>query len=88
MLGMSHEFDFEKGHKYSNRCSSLTGFMLSMPGTQLSAIQVDGGGRLQANEESESIGILYPGERVDMIVEWDENPPDQPSNLVLVLDQE
>jgi hypothetical protein len=59
-----------------------------MPGTQLSAIQVDGGGRLQANEESESIGILYPGERVDVIVEWDENPPDQPPNLVVVLDQE
>jgi hypothetical protein len=59
-----------------------------MPGTQLSAIQVDRSGRLQANEESESIGILYLGERVDMIVEWDENPPDQPPNLVVVLDQE
>jgi hypothetical protein len=59
-----------------------------MQGTQISAIQVDGGGRLQANEGSESIGILYPGERVDMIVEWDQNPPDQPPQLVVILDQE
>jgi hypothetical protein len=59
-----------------------------MPGTQLSAIQVDGGGRLQSNEGSEAIGILYPGERVDMIVEWDQNPPDQQPHLVVILDQE
>lgn len=59
-----------------------------MPGTQISATQVGGGGRLQANEDSESIGILYPGERVDMIVEWDQILPDQPPHLFVILDQE
>jgi hypothetical protein len=88
MLGMLTNLTSRRYHKYSTRCSSLTGFIMSVPGSQISPIEVDGGGRLQTKEDFEAIGILYPGERVDMVVAWGDNPPDHQPNLVISLDQE
>lgn len=47
---------------------ALTGISIATAGYSMTAIQVDGGNAVEAITSS-SIGILYPGERVDVIFE-------------------
>ncbi|KAM0345639.1 hypothetical protein ACHAPU_006293 [Fusarium lateritium] len=50
---------------------SIAGFTIRIDGARLRPVRVDGGFRVQS-ELTETVGILYPGERVDLDVEWDE----------------
>ncbi|KAL2672296.1 hypothetical protein Neosp_012998 [[Neocosmospora] mangrovei] len=51
---------------------SVAGFNLQMDGATMQPVRVDGGFSVQA-EASESIGIIYPGERVDVDINWTED---------------
>ena len=51
------------------------------------AVQVDGGNRIEATG-ADSVGILYPGERVDVIVCWKAGSTDSGLRLHVSLDQE
>ncbi|TVY13380.1 L-ascorbate oxidase [Lachnellula arida] len=48
---------------------ALAGFALSISGHIMTLFQVDGGNEIEAAPEAKAIGILYPGERIDVIVE-------------------
>ncbi|KAF5987243.1 L-ascorbate oxidase [Fusarium coicis] len=51
---------------------SVAGLSLSVSGATIRPVNVDGGFAVKA-EATETVGILYPGERVDLEVEWKEN---------------
>ena len=53
----------------------------------MTAFQVDGGNEVNSTPRSLSVGILYPGERIDMIVEWPRNDRTEPI-LTIILDTE
>ena len=60
----------EGGKRYRLRLvntGSLSGFSLSLDGASLSPFQLDGGNAINM-AETQSIGIIYPGERVDAIL--------------------
>ncbi|KAF5987570.1 putative multicopper oxidase [Fusarium bulbicola] len=48
---------------------SVAGLSLSVGGAIIRPVRVDGGFAVKA-EATETVGILYPGERVDLEVEW------------------
>lgn len=48
---------------------SLTGFSVRLVGYDLEAITVDGGNILERGTTAREIGVLYPGERVDIVVQ-------------------
>lgn len=52
----------------------------------MSVIQVDGGNKVKKHAEADSVGVLYPGERVDLIVELKESTENP--RLEVTLDQE
>ncbi|KAI8801782.1 ferro-O2-oxidoreductase [Cladochytrium replicatum] len=56
---------------------SLAGFALQVSSATITPITVDGGFEIEGFQ-SDSAGILYPGQRVDMIIEWD--PTNQASS--------
>jgi hypothetical protein len=47
----------------------MVGYSISITGCIMYIIQVDGGSEVSNGHSATSIGILYPGERVDIIVE-------------------
>ena len=52
-------------------------------------IQVDGGLPLAENTDVvNSVGVLYPAERVDFIVSWPEVAIDTETELIIALDKE
>ncbi|KAM6511313.1 hypothetical protein FALCPG4_016315 [Fusarium falciforme] len=51
---------------------SVAGFSVQIDGATMQPVHVDGGFSVHA-ETSDSIGILYPGERVDVDVKWAED---------------
>jgi FtsP/CotA-like multicopper oxidase with cupredoxin domain len=63
----------------------LAGVSLSIPGASLLPIEVDGGHEV-AQKESSSVGILYPGQRVDLSVKWEAGTTF--SSLTIDLDEE
>jgi hypothetical protein len=67
---------------------SLAGFTLSLPKSRIVPIQIDGGNKIKASDVSKAVGILYPGERVDLVVEWDQKLGAKELQLVVILDQE
>lgn len=48
---------------------SLAGFSVQMSSANLRPITVDGGFPIVA-DIVDSVGIIYPGERLDVVVEW------------------
>lgn len=60
----------------------MAGFNISLPGGKMEAIQIDGGNEIISVTASE-IGILYPGERVDVITS-----PNGVESLSISLDPE
>lgn len=46
---------------------ALAGLNMSMPNGGMEVIQIDGGNEIATAPATESIGILYPGERIDII---------------------
>jgi hypothetical protein len=47
----------------------MVGFSMSIAGYVMSLIRVDGGGEVSSSYGSSSIGVIYPGERIDIILE-------------------
>jgi hypothetical protein len=64
----------------------LSGFTAALPQGQMTIIQIDGGNNVESVPQSSAIGILYPGERMDIVVEWPEAATE--SNFTIILDAE
>lgn len=47
----------------------MAGFNIAIPGSELHLIEVDGGNSVANPQIAESLGVLYPGERMDVIVQ-------------------
>jgi hypothetical protein len=67
---------------------ALTGFTLSVPQAGMRVIQVDGGNPVTKTPRAESVGVLYPGERLDLIAERTSDESAMPSTLIVSLDRE
>ena len=46
---------------------AMVGLNLTVPDGSMTVVQVDGGNTIGQTPEIESVGILYPGERMDVI---------------------
>ncbi len=57
-------------------------------GSEMKVIQVDGGNHIERAATTNSVGILYPGERVDVIVNWTNCADEFNSSLIIVMDRE
>ena len=66
---------------------SLTGITLSMTGHYLELIKLDGGNDAQTTTAGTEIGILYPGERMDLIAD-NIDPSSEGGRITVALDQE
>ncbi len=67
----------------------MSGFTVKTPGIVMSLLSVDGGGPVESHTaSSSSFGILYPGERVDVIVDWESTLPGGVGYLDIILDRE
>jgi hypothetical protein len=53
----------------------------------MTVLQIDGGNDVEPSPPSSSIGIIYPGERIDLLVEWPDTDEDK-SFLTIILDTE
>ena len=53
----------------------------------MNVIQVDGGQPV-ISHPANSVGVLYPAERVDFMVEWPESTINTDSELIIELDTE
>ncbi|KAF4120553.1 Multicopper oxidase with three cupredoxin domains [Geosmithia morbida] len=81
----------DKKHSYRVRVinvGSLAGISFSVPDSEMQVIQVDGGRRVDSNKTSNSMGVLYPGERVDFLMSWPEAALDMDTELTVQLDRE
>lgn len=45
----------------------MSGFNLTMENGNMQVIKIDGGNDIGRSEQVDSVGILYPGERMDII---------------------
>lgn len=54
----------------------------------MTVVQLDGGESITNSEITDSIGILYPGERMDVIIYWPDEEQENESYLVIALDDE
>lgn len=66
---------------------ALTGFSISVTGYAIKVIMVDGGNHVGSNAGAGTVGILYPGERIDVVVERLGETEDG-SKVVVSLDHE
>lgn len=66
---------------------ALTGFSLTMTGYTMTLVQVDGGNPVEAIR-AETVGILYPGERMDLILERTESSEYESAWITVALDRE
>lgn len=67
--------------------STMAGFTVQITDAKLTPLEVDGGCEIQGSR-SDTVGILYPGERVDLLVEWDKGPMLKNPRLHISLDTE
>ncbi|PSR82485.1 multicopper oxidase-domain-containing protein [Coniella lustricola] len=77
-------------HRYLVRLvntGSLTGFSFTIPDAEVNITSVDGDQAVTA-DPSNGVGILYPGERVDFILSWQQAFQSNSSSLVVNLDKE
>jgi hypothetical protein len=68
--------------------SALSGFALSTTNSQMSVFQLDGGNEINPSKPASSVGVLYPGERMDILIEWNVKPQSSDSYLSITLDSE
>ncbi|RDW68218.1 hypothetical protein BP5796_08875 [Coleophoma crateriformis] len=66
---------------------SIAGLSIDIKNAKLDPFQVDGGFDI-AGVPSDSVGVVYPGERVDLVIQWEENAKAEGSSLTISLDQE
>ncbi|KAJ3089611.1 hypothetical protein HK100_007707 [Physocladia obscura] len=64
---------------------SLAGFTLQISSTTLTPFTVDGGFQIDGYA-ADTVGILYPGERADLLLDWNDSP--EQSQLHIYLDTE
>jgi hypothetical protein len=62
----------------------MSGFSLLIPDYEMLPFQIDGGNHVELTTPVSSVGILYPGERIDLVVENTASA----SLLTIVLDDE
>jgi len=80
----------DKKHRYRFRVvniGSMTGVSLTIPDSEMNVIQVDGGLPV-VSHPANSVGVLYPAERVDFVVSWSEPVVDTDTEMILTLDAE
>jgi FtsP/CotA-like multicopper oxidase with cupredoxin domain len=61
----------------------LAGISITLTGHSMTVIQVDGGGNVIPHTAS-SVGVLFPGQRMDVILRWDSSASS--SNIQIALD--
>ncbi|KAH7400450.1 multicopper oxidase family protein [Cadophora sp. MPI-SDFR-AT-0126] len=66
---------------------SLAGFTVQLSSANLTPLAVDGGSSVLGHASS-SVGILYPGERVDLLLDWDTHSTTTSPELRVFLDPE
>lgn len=66
--------------------SSLAGFTVLVTSAKLTPLTVDSGFPISGSA-ADSAGIIYPGERVDVVLEWDQIS-ESSSELLVSLDPE
>ncbi|KAI5459063.1 iron transport multicopper oxidase fet3 [Mariannaea sp. PMI_226] len=84
------QFWLNKERRYRLRLvnvGSLTGFHFTIPDSEMAVLSVDGGQPIISNV-SNSVGILYPAERVDLLLSWRESERSQDSEIIIQLDNE
>jgi hypothetical protein len=76
--------------QYSSKVRSLAGFTLQISPATVIPLTLDGGFKIafDASKTFDSVGILYPGERVDLLLQWDEPAAAHQSMLHITLDPE
>jgi FtsP/CotA-like multicopper oxidase with cupredoxin domain len=65
---------------------SVAGFSVSLEGATVKPVAIDGGFNVQS-EAVETVGVLYPGQRVDFSVRWDSYYTDS-RQLIIYMDEE
>ena len=66
-------FDSQKRYRLRVvNTGSLAGVTMSLPGANLTAVEVDGGNKIRPSPAT-SVGVLYPGQRVDLSLSWDKS---------------
>jgi hypothetical protein len=67
--------------------SSLAGFTIQISSAKLTPLTVDSGFSI-TGAAPDSVGIIYPGERVDLLLTWDDTSPATSPRLHISLDHE
>ncbi|TVY90217.1 Laccase [Lachnellula willkommii] len=68
---------------------SLSGFSFTIPDSEMKIFQVDGGQQVAENDHpANSVGVLYPGERVDFILAWSKSAANTDTEIIIELDKE
>ncbi|KUJ20809.1 uncharacterized protein LY89DRAFT_611217 [Mollisia scopiformis] len=67
---------------------ALTGFTMSMSGYTMTVITLDGGNEVASAPAASSVGVLYPGERMDVIIEKVETENEKEAIMTIKLDKE
>lgn len=69
--------------------SSLTGFSFTIPDSQMRIFQLDGGQPIVENDHPvNSVGVLYPAERVDFVLTWRKSEAYTDTEISIELDKE
>lgn len=75
------------GGEELTRHRSIAGITIGVSHAKLTPLQVDGGCEI-AGLASDFVGILYPGERVDLLIDWDSQVYKTGSELEIIMDPE
>lgn len=67
--------------------SSIAGITINISNAKLRPLSIDGGFEI-VTQVSDSVGVLYPGERVDLEVQWNQDVDDTGSQISIQLDPE
>ncbi|TVY39252.1 Laccase [Lachnellula subtilissima] len=67
---------------------AISGLVFRMPHCHMTIIEIDGGNEIERSPEVSSVGILYPGERMDLLVECPMGSEAAGSHLSITLDAE
>lgn len=65
----------------------MAGFSLIIPGAIINTTHIDAGQKV-TSDLANGVGVVYPGERVDFILEWPEPSRASESKLIIRLDKE
>ena len=68
--------------------SALAGFTLGTPGYSGALLTIDGGNAASVPSKFNSIGTIYPGERIDILTEANARFGVSQPSLTVTLDQE